>query len=168
MNQLCSLAGMATVKTDSAANQDQAPNQNPKWSTAAGSLSVFLLTDDMLCKMCPSVFYYLKHGGKKKKPTAQCMLCVYCCIDTDSTCDRSYTRYTLSSDSVSLTENIVSTSTKEGFAPSAEWNPSENSEHSLLLTRGHIHKHSENPVRELLTQTETRSKDSWLRRHLGN
>lgn len=67
MNQLCSLAGMATVKTDSAANQDQAPNQNPKWSTAAGSLSVFLLTDDMLCKMCPSVFYYLKHGGKKKK-----------------------------------------------------------------------------------------------------
>lgn len=164
MDQLCSLAGIQTLKTDSAANQDQTPNQNPKWSTAA--FVCISLPDYRWHVTYNLCFYYLKHGGKK--PIAQCMLFVYCCNDTDSTCDSSYIKYTLSSGSVSLTENIVSTSTKEGFAPLAGLNPSENSEHNLLLTRGHIHKHSENPVRELLTQTKTCSKDSWLRRHLGN
>lgn len=52
MDQLCTFPGIPTVKTDSAANQDQAPNQNPKWSTAAVPLSVFPIIDDMLRTIC--------------------------------------------------------------------------------------------------------------------
>lgn len=77
MDQLCSLAGIQTLKTDSAANQDQAPNQNPKWSTAA--FVCISLPDYRWHVTYNLCFYYLKHGGKK--PIAQCMLFVYCCND---------------------------------------------------------------------------------------
>lgn len=107
MNQLCSLAGMATVKTNSAANQDQAPNQNPKWSTAAGSLSVFLLTDDMLCKMCPSVFYYLKHGGKKKNPQHNAC-CVCTAVLTQIQPVTGHTQDTLSAQTLCRSQRILS------------------------------------------------------------